>query len=246
MITRSADHRYTFEGITYPGVSDIIECIGASFSAASGWGGKMASTAAVRLVNELPKMIEELGEVGAQRALNSRTNWGPDPSGSELGSAVHGLVEDYLMGKPERSITPKEGKRLRYFQDWWTASGWKLRLSEGMVVNKGGDDGRGWGGTFDLLAYDQDGRTVLADLNTGSVHSKAVIQVAAYGMANIVQPAGATQTYPMPNPDRYVILHLTEDGLREVEVSVGTPERMAFLSALDIYHWQQSMKGKKL
>jgi hypothetical protein len=246
VITRSADHRYTYEGITYPGVSDIIECIGASFSAASGWGGKMASSAAIRLVDELPKMIETLGEVGAQRALNSRSNWGPDPSGSELGSRVHELVEDYLTGKPERSLTKPEGIRLRHFQDWWTASGWKLRLSEAMVINKGGDDGRGWGGTFDLLAYDQDGRTVLGDLKTGSVHAKAVIQLAAYGMASLVQPAGADKVYPMPLPDRYVILHLTEEGLRPIEVSVGTPERMAFLSALDIYHWQQTMKGVKL
>ena len=104
----------------------------------------------------------------------------------------------------------------------------------------------GWGGTLDILAYDQDKRTVMTDVKTGSVHSKAVIQVTGYGMCNLVQPYGSQTVYPMPNPDRYVILHLTEDGLREVEISVGTPERMAFLSALDIYHWQQSMKGKKL
>jgi hypothetical protein len=43
-----------------------------------------------------------------------------------------------------------------------------------------------------------------------------------------------------------VILHVTADGVREVEVSVGTPERMAFLACLELYHWIESMKGKKL
>jgi hypothetical protein len=264
MITRSADHRYTFcpahvlEGscpigcvtpkVTVPGVSDIIEPIGASFGAASGWGGKMASQAAVRLVNELPKMIEELGEVGAQRALNSRSNWGPDPSGSILGTDVHDLVSRFLLGEPLPAMTKPQATRVNHFIEWWTASGWKLRLTEAFVLHPPtlGDDWDGWGGTLDILAYDADGRTVLADLKTGSVHAKAVIQTTAYGMCTLVQPHGADKVYPMPIPDRYVILHLTETGLREVELAVGQKERMAFMAALDIFHWQESMKGIKL
>ncbi len=246
-ITRSADHRYTYEGITYPGVSSIIESIGASFDQAAGWGGKMASSAAVRLVDELPKMIETLGEVGAQRALNSRDNWGPDPSGSKLGSAVHELCSEFLMGKPERNVTKPEGIRLAHFQEWWRNSGWKLRLTEAIVLHPATDmEWDGWGGTLDILAYDQDGKTVLADLKTGTVHRKAVIQVTAYGMANKVQPYGTNKVYTMPVPDRYVILQLTEEGVRPVEVHVGQKERSAFIAALDIYHWNESMKGIKL
>ncbi len=109
----------------------------------------------------------------------------------------------------------------------------------------------GWGGTFDLLAYDRDGKTVLADIKTGKgVYKEAVLQLAAYGMAKIVQPATdgilPAQTYPMPLPDRYVILHVTADGVREIEIAVGTAERMAFLACLDLYHWIEGMKGKRL
>ncbi len=80
---------------------------------------------------------------------------------------------------------------------------------------------------------------------------EAVLQLAAYGMCSIVQPTLDTPmvtaaTYPMPLPDRYVILHVTADGVREVEVAVGMAERMAFLSCLDLYHWNESMKGKRL
>src|SRR6478735_6515762 len=98
MITRDAAHRYTYEGVTYPGVSSIIECVGASFDAASGYGAKQAALAAVRLVEQLPSLIENLGEEGARKALSSKTAWGPDPSGSKLGTEVHDVISRYLMG----------------------------------------------------------------------------------------------------------------------------------------------------
>jgi hypothetical protein len=110
----------------------------------------------------------------------------------------------------------------------------------------------GWGGTFDLLYYDPDGKTVLADLKTGNLHDSAVLQLAGYGMATLVQPAVEnvlTETpreYTMPMPDRYVLIHCTVDGVREVEVNIGTPERMAFLACLDLWHWTESMRGKRL
>ena len=248
-ITRSADHRYTYDGITVPGVSGIIECIGASFDQAAGWGGKMASQAAVRLVDELPKMIEELGEVGAQRALNSRTNWGPDPSGSKLGTRVHELISQWLMHDPGLVIGSKaEEIRVEHFIKWWEASGWTLRLTEALLVHPAvlEDGWDGWGGTLDILAYDADGKTVLADLKTGTVQRKAIIQITAYGMCTKVQPHGMNRVYPMPIPDRYAILQLTEEGVREVPVNVGQRERSAFMAALDIYHWNESMKGIKL
>jgi hypothetical protein len=102
----------------------------------------------------------------------------------------------------------------------------------------------GWGGTFDILAYDRDGKTVLADIKTGNVYPKVALQLAGYDMASVVQPAGATQVYPMPKIDRHVVIHVTASGTKEKEVNVGTAERMAFLAALDIYHWTKSMKGK--
>ncbi len=256
MITRSADHRYTDTdtGITHPGVSDIISVVGASFDAASGYGAKHAAMAAIRLLDELPKMVETLGEEGARKAISSKTSWGPDPSGSILGTAVHDLVSRYLMGEVPGAIplTPPQAIRLLHFTRWWEASGWTLRLSEAMVLNKGSVDGRGWGGTFDILAYDPDGKTVLADLKTGRVWPKAILQLTAYGMANVVQPytdnviTDPPKVWPMPRPDRYVILHLTEEGLRPIEVNIGMAERMAFTAALDIWHWEQSMKGVRL
>lgn len=246
-ISRSIDHRYTYEGITYPGVTSIIDIVGGSFGAASGWGAKQAAMAAVRMADDLPKMIANLGEEGTRKALCAKSAWGPDPSGSILGTAVHEAIEKFLTVSDFEMPGGEVSRRLRFFADWWASCGWRLRLSEAMVVHPSHENEQdGWGGTFDLLAYDRDGRTVCADIKTGNLYPKVALQLAAYGMASLVQPANDHRAYPMPLPDRYVVLHVTESGLREVEIAVGTAERMAFLAALDIYHWTESMKGKRL
>lgn len=264
-ITRSIDHRYTYEGITYPGVTGIIDIVGGSFAQASGWGAKMTAQAAVRLVKVIdPNIMDEadhqsrydfsaleqmflaVGPAGVEKALKSRDSWGPDPSGSVLGNKVHEAISRWLNTGWE-TTEPSTFTRVRHFTEWWQASGWKLRLSEAIVLHPAKDHEQdGWGGTIDILAYDRDGRTVLADIKTGNIYPKVALQLAAYGLCSLVQPEGSQTVYPMPLPERYVTLHVTRGGCREIEMSIGTAERMAFLSALDIYHWSQSMKGKKL
>ena len=50
----------------------------------------------------------------------------------------------------------------------------------------------GYGGTLDLLAYDETGRTVLADVKTGrSVYSETRLQLLAYGEAALIAPQGS-------------------------------------------------------
>lgn len=269
MITRDAAHRYTYEGVRYPGVTTILGSLDKS-GPLMGWAARETATAAVKLAADLPKMIEATGEAGVVKMLSSRSSWTRDTA-AQLGTEVHALADLIVQGKPLPPLTDTQRARVEHYARWWEASGWTLRLSEAMVVHKGDNEEGGWGGTFDLLARDRDGRTVLADVKTGkAVYKEAVLQLAAYGMASLVQPYNddvlvahgdhpldsysydgcprcqAEKVYPMPLPDRYVILHVTAEGVREVEVAVGTAERMAFLACLDLYHWIESMKGKKL
>jgi hypothetical protein len=97
---------------------------------------------------------------------------------------------------------------------------------------------------LDVLAYDQDGKTVLADIKTGSVWREAILQLTAYGLCPLVSPMGSDKVYPMPVPDRYVILNVKPEGVRPIEVNIGSAERMAWADVLDLYAWQQSVKGK--
>jgi hypothetical protein len=71
------------------------------------------------------------------------------------------------------------------------------------------------------------------------------LQLAGYGAAELIQtPAG--DLFPMPMVDRYAILHVTKDGVREIEVSIGALELLAWGAAIDLYQWHRTVKGKRL
>jgi hypothetical protein len=256
-IQRSADHRYTFEGKTYPGVTTILGMLDKSGPLMS-WAARQTAEAFLELMRgakgdwtESPVMnlLEAVGPEGVVKAVTSRSAWKRDEA-ANIGTEVHGLADDHVNGKGLPETLPATVRsRIEKYAEWWAASGWKLRLSEAMVVEPvdGESAYGGYGGTFDLLAYDRDGRTVLADIKTGKgVYREAVLQLAAYGMATYVAPANSPTAYPMVEPDRYVIIHVTEDGVREVELDIGQMERVAFLAMITIHAWGETMKGKRL
>lgn len=249
-ISRSADHRYTYEGKVYPGVTSILSIIDKS-GPLMAWAAKQTATAAVEMLPNrvLESLIESVGQAGAIKALTSRSSWQRDEAAA-LGTDVHNLADKLVTGQPLPELTDTNRGRVEAYARWWQASGWTLRLSEAMVILP--DEACGFGGTFDLLCYDGDGRTVLADIKTGkAVYQEAVLQLAAYGMAKYVQPNTEVsllpkKAWPMPLPDRYVVLHVTADECREVEIAVGTREKSAFLACRELHDWRESMKGKKL
>ena len=265
MITRNAAHQYTYAGVQYPGVTSILKVMDKS-DALMSWAARQTAEAAVELATDdygkaLTDLIAAVGPEGAVKALSSRSSWKRDEA-AQLGTDVHSLADLVVRGQPTPSMTETQRVRVLHYAKWWEAqlkAGVQLRLSEAMVVRPTDDvNAYGWGGTFDLLYYDGDRQTVLADIKTGkAVYREAVLQLAAYGMASYVQPAPTNgvelslqgipqRVWPMPVPDRYQVIHVTGEGVREVEFHIGTPERMAFLACLDLYHWMESMKGKKL
>ncbi len=239
-IQRSADHFYTYEGERYPGVTGILDILDKS-GPLMGWAAKMTAEAAVEAAALLPGMLEVSGADGVIKFLTARRNWKLDEA-RDLGTDVHAMAELVVKGEPTPSMTETTRERVLHYAAWWKASGWTLRLAEAMVVFPT----HRYGGTFDLLCYDRDGRTVLADIKTGKgVYREVALQLAAYGLAPIVAPTGSPKAYPMPKIDRYVVLHVTTAGVREVEIAVGTAEHMAWLACIDLHSWAESMKGKK-
>ncbi len=239
VIQRTQDHRYGYNGQWYPGVTDILKVIDKS-GALMTWAARQTAEAALTL--DLPALRLSVGDLGAVAAMTARANWTRDEAAS-LGSAVHNLADELVSGRPLSVETPLAHEYAKQYADWWQASGWRLRLSEAVVVHPD----VGYGGTFDLLAYDRDGRTVLADIKTGkAVYKEAILQLTAYGMAPLVSPMGSDKVYPLPIPDRYAVIHVTKDGVREVCIDVGQAERMAFLDCVDLHRWLASVKGKTL
>jgi hypothetical protein len=252
-ISRSSDHRYTYAGKTYPGVTSILKVLGVSWGVAGGWGAKMAAEAAVMLLPELPKMLETSGAEGVKRFLADRKNWKNDEA-KQLGSDVHAYADRIANGEPDLIVPAPTRKHVHNYLEWWTASGWKLRASEAFILHPT----HGYGGTLDLLCYDRDGLTVLGDIKTGKVadartgeiFTEPHLQLTAYGAAELIQTAATPEKsaaiYPMPKVDRYVLINVTADGVREIEVPVGTLERLAWGACIDLFTWKETTKGKRL
>jgi hypothetical protein len=239
-ITRSADHRYTYAGKTYPGVTSILKIIDKS-DALMSWAARQTAEAAIGLgAEQLSRLLDNVGNEGTVKALTSRSSWKRDAA-AQLGSDVHAIADRLIRGQDVVGIAENVRKHVEHYGDWWVTSGWTLRTSEAMLVHPT----FGYGGTLDLLARDRDGRTVLADIKTGKgVYREAVLQLTAYGLAELIQTEAGIFT--MPAVDRHVILHVTADGVREIEVPVGTLEKVAWGACLDLHQWAETTKGKRL
>lgn len=238
-IQRTQDHVYGYEGNQYPGVTTILRVLDKSDGLVP-WAARQTADAALRMFSDgsLASMLNAVGNEGAIKALTDRHRWQRDEA-AQVGSEVHRLAETRSFEHANDGIAV----RARAYADWWQASGWTRPLTEVMGVNPS----VGYGGTADLLARDSDGRLVLADIKTGKgVYRESILQLAAYGQFTFIQyPDGdAWKLAVMPTVDRYVILHVTLDGVREVELTIGQDEHMAFADCVDLHRWMGKVKGR--
>ena len=241
MITRSANHTYAFEGREYPGVTGVLKVLDKS-DALMSWAARMTAEAAIANIGTLPQLLDSVGPEGVVKALTARSGW-TSQKAMNLGSEIHDLADKWVRGQPLPDVITAEAvNRIKAYDAWWSSSGWRLRTSEALLVNPVA----GYGGTLDLLCYDSDGRTVLADIKSGRidyrgrVYDSIVLQLAAYSGATWLQHEGVI--YPMPKVDRHAVIHVTEEGVREVEVSVSGADREAFGHCLGLWTWREANK----
>jgi hypothetical protein len=241
-IQRTADHWYrwtdpvTGEKFNMPGVTGLLNTLWKGH-ALDAWKDKTLAECAVGLYRS--GTMDELTDAMAVAAIREAVKE-PRMVAANLGSSIHQLAELYHKSSYLPGTVSLADKYVSAYIAWWEASGWRLRLSEAIVINPS----HNYGGTFDLLAYDEDGKTVLADIKTGGVWREAILQLAAYGLCPLVSPMGSDKVYPMPVPDRYVVLDVKPEGVRPIEVNIGQADLMAWADVLDLYKWQQSVKGK--
>ena len=237
-ITRSPNHFYTFDGVEYPGVTGILKVLDKSGPLMS-WAARMTAEAAVAALPSLPALLESVGPQGVVKALTARSAW-KNEEARDLGTDVHAMADLIATGQPLPAMSELTMKRVDAYEQWWRASGWRLRASEYMVVNPT----IGYGGTGDLLCYDRDGRTVLADIKTGKgVYHETALQLAAYGAAEWLD-TGDGSLYAMPAVDRYAVIHVTADTVKEIDVVIGKGEVDAFKACMALDRWLKSRKGR--
>lgn len=241
-IQRTDDHRYrSFEmapGEYVPGCTTVVGMLNRDWL--QRWYANCAADAALELY-AARKMKGATREQIAAAAGEKRD------AAADVGTRVHAYAEKHVKGEPIAWIDPDIMDKVDAFRRWWDGSGWHLRLSEAPTIRPPSQDQPyGWGGTLDLLCFDENGLTTLADIKTGtSIGRQAILQLAGLGMASRIAPGlDALRAYPMPDIARNVILHVTNKGVRPIEVKIGAPERMAFLACLDLYYWTKTAKGK--
>jgi hypothetical protein len=239
-ITRDRWHRYTYAGQTYPGVTSILRVLDKS-DALMAWASRNTAEAALAQLDHLPSLRDTVGPDGVIKALTARSGWKRDEAAA-LGSAVHELADLIVRGEPLPGGTSEVASRMaEAWAAWWQTSGWRHRLSEAFLVHPQ----LRYGGTLDLLAYDEQGRTTLADTKTGSVYPEVRLQLTGYGLpGTLVQPQGLSEVWPMPPIERYVVLDTKEAGVRVIDLDIGAEDVEAFRACLPLHHWRTNHKGR--
>lgn len=231
-ITRTRDHQYSFNDVVYPGVTGLIGVVDKS-DALMGWAARGTAEAAIRLVDKLPELIETSGAEGVVKLLTARSGFQRDEA-AKIGTQIHSMAEMIARGESLPFQPDGIRERVLRYADWWTGSGWSIRLAEAYLVN----ETLGYGGTLDLLARDEKGLTVLLDVKSGrGVYAISRLQMVAYGDAEWIAPPESPVAYPMPRIDRYVIAHVTDKGVRLVELAIDDIDRAAFAACLPLSTW---------
>lgn len=239
-ITRDRWHRYTYEGQTYPGVTSVLRVLDKS-DALMAWASRNTAEAALAQLDFLAGLRDTVGPEGVIKALTARSAWKRDEAAA-LGSTVHELADLIVRGHALPGGTSEMATRMaEAWAAWWQTSGWRHRLSEAFLVHPE----LGYGGTLDLLAFDEQGRTTLADTKTGSVYPEVRLQLTGYGLpGTLVQPQGMSEVWPMPPIERYVVLDTKETGVRVIDIDISAADVEAFRSCLPLHHWRAANKGR--
>lgn len=238
-ITRDRWHRYTYQGVTYPGVTSIVGVIDKS-KPLMVWASRLTAEAALEQLDTLPDMVRKNGRAGVVRLLTDQSAWRRDEAAS-IGTAIHEFAERVANGDDLGEVPESIRVRVRHYVDWFAASGWKRRITEALVVNPT----LGYGGTLDLLAFDEQGRTVLADVKSGkNIYPETTLQLLAYGEAKLIAPQGSPTAYPMPSVDRYVVLHVTESGVECIELEPTEDDRTALRACIPLAAWKAAKEKK--
>jgi hypothetical protein len=218
LVLKERRHWYRYRGQEEPSVTTILNVL--AKPALTGWAARLTAEQAVRERKKL-WAIAEADETAAVEWLR-QAPWQRKDRAANLGSAVHKLISQGIV-----TGAADEQPYLDVWYQWLDGSGWTVKSQEFPVFHPQ----VGYGGTVDLLAVDGDGRLLVADIKTGSgVYPEYALQLAAYRHASVGIPA----------TDGAVVLHVTAEGCRVVEVDAGESTFEAFVAARRLWQWQQS------
>ena len=233
-------HRYTFEGTRYPGWTGIGKSADDGAEGLIVWATRKAVSGVLDQLGAIPSMLENNARDEVVKLLASRSAWDRDKA-KDRGTTIHDHADRIVRGLEPAGVSDEHRKAVAAISEWWAGSGWSCRLSEAYVVNPT----LGYGGTFDLLARDAEGRTVMADFKTGRMYPKYRLQLLAYASAEWVMPSEAKVSYPMPAVDRYVVLLVDDAMVTPMEVEPTERDWAAFRACIPLAEWKAEHSGRR-
>lgn len=200
------------------------------------WAARSVAEGAVANISELQRRLEEEGPDATIRWLKGLP-YSMRDTAADLGSAVHGAVEQLILGKPMKAWPKLAQGHQRQFTRFLDAYRPTFELAEETVWNRTA----GYAGTLDFIAS-IGGRRLLIDVKTSpkGPWPEVALQLAAYQRAEFIAlPDGKER--PLPVCDGAAVLKLNADGYLLVDVDTSDRVYQSFLDALACYRWQNDL-----
>lgn len=252
---RTEDHRYYWNGRgPYPSVTTILGVM--DNPALVSWAKRTVAEIAVNRWEEVGGYMRKVSPEAAVNWLKGLPDYQRDAAG-KLGSSIHLWADIASRGQEPDSETFQPSEEERPYLDAYRAFQAFLSEHRGTVVS--GEkmiwSQDGYGGTYDLIcrfACDCHQGLWLIDLKTAKTgpYPEWALQLIAYGTADFIIIEDDPTPYPMPEIQKYGVLHLRPDlyqdtGWRLIEYPLIPSDRMAFLGALEIWRWKQEKRYTK-
>lgn len=230
-------HRYYWQGVgPMPGVTSILKLQDALINGdLAAWGGGIAADAVLGewVRHPDPRHAEVDGSDIRAEALKAVS------AKRDIGSAVHGKIEDLLSGKVW-TRTPETGLYLDGFSLFMAEHHPEFIATEQMVISLK----HGYGGRFDFIGRIRK-RIAMVDVKTGSLKKSHALQLGLYSdrSAFIARPNDDTK-YPLPRIQDYYVLLLREGSYELVPMKVGSAERKHSIRLVRMYREAKAWEAR--
>jgi len=239
-------------------VTTILEQGCAKGDALTFWAGNITAETAM---DHLPQLVAASLDPTKRAEMTTwlkRAHIRKKDERSDIGSAVHTLIEAHVLGQPmpaelldDPEMQPFLQHFFRFIDEWQI----EFEASE-MVV---GSYEQGYAGTLDYLLrspllaeiYGLPANTVfMGDTKTGGeldvkgVYPESALQMAAYRNAPVAWLRDGSQVPMPPTYSTGVVLHLRPEGYRLIPVFCGDDVFRAFLVIQQAAEWASGLSKK--
>lgn len=226
---------YAWGDETFRSVTNYLNAMGKPWLGA--WAAKMVAEYAY----DRRDKWDDLTKAEAVRLLKGAP-WDKRDAAADVGTAVHAAIEALVLGQSPPPYPPEIAGHMSHFDRFITDYRPEWYAAEASVFNRK----YGYAGTLDGIVG-IGGRTYIMDVKT----SKALygdtfpLQLAAYANAEFVGLPDGTEG-DLPAVDGGLILHLTADDYRLVQVRIDDEVFKAFLYLVQVYKWQNDLSKSAL